>query len=309
MRKSDRDSPGRSAASPLGVETEVARYELEPGAVERLVAELDALGTLGLEERARDGRAVVLAYFPRGRIERTRLFALERVVPSLRFLGVSPVPASDWEREWRRGLAPRRIGSLWVRPSWCEPLPGPELIVDPQQAFGTGEHASTRLALQLLLDEVRPGDAMLDVGTGSGILALAALRCGAGSALGVDLDPVACASAAENRARNALPLDLVCGTLDALRARRRWDVVVANLLWSEMRPIFAQLGGHARRALVVSGLLATQAPGLDAACADSGWRSARERSEEQSGELWIARLLYARERQSSSNSSSVSSSA
>ena len=292
-----------------GTATEVARFALERDALDRLVAELDSLGTLGLEERPLAGRVEVLAYFAPGRVERGRLRALERIAPSVRCLGVEPVPPADWEREWRRGLAPRRIGGLRVRPSWCEPGEGPELVVDPQQAFGSGEHASTRLALRLLLDELRPGDGLLDVGAGSGILGLAALRLGAGRALGVERDPVACANAVQNRARNRLPLALVCGTLDALRPGARWEVAVANLLWSELRPIFGRVRACARRAAVVSGYLAAQAPELDAACAGSGWRTVRELREEQSGDVWAARLLQARDRQSSSRSASVSSSA
>ncbi|MCE2390480.1 MAG: 50S ribosomal protein L11 methyltransferase [Proteobacteria bacterium] len=271
------------------------------------MAELDALGTLGVEERAHGDGACLLAYFTRGQVERARLFALERTVTSLRCLGVEPVPETDWERESRRGLSPRCIGGLWVRPSWCAPVAEPELVIDPRQAFGSGEHASTRLALRLTLAELRPGDSLLDVGTGSGILGLAALRRGAGSALGVDVDPVACRNANQNRAGNALPLGLVCGTPDSLRPGWLWDMVVANLLWSELRPIFGRLRGHARRALIVSGLLASQAAELEHACAVSGWRCARELSEEQSGDVWVARSLYPRDRQSSRSSSSVSS--
>jgi ribosomal protein L11 methyltransferase len=177
--------------------TWVARYRLPAEAAERLVAELDSLGTLGLEERDGEaGELLVLAYFPAARADATRLERAARVDPRVRWGGCEPVPETDWEQTWRAGLAPRQVAGLWIRPSWCTSAGAPEIVIDPEQAFGSGEHATTRLALALLLEALAPGDTLLDVGSGSGILALGSLRTGAGAAVGLDLDPVACASAA-----------------------------------------------------------------------------------------------------------------
>ena len=279
--------------------TRVARYVLPAEAAEALVAELDSLGTLGLEERdAGEGELLFLAYFGAAAADDAALAAAARVDPRARWLGCEPVPDTDWEQAWRAGLAPRRVAGLWVRPSWCAPAGEPELVIDPKQAFGSGEHATTRLALRLLLDALRPGDELLDIGCGSGILALGALRCGAGRALGFDLDPVACINAAENRRRNDLPLELYCGTLDALAPGARFDLVVANLLWSQLETCLPRLLEIPRRALVVSGHLAAQRALVRGRLVGPDWEAAAELEESQGGDLWCAIRVQRRSLQS-----------
>jgi len=265
----------------------VYRVAAPEAEVERLLAELSTLGTLGVEERG----AELAAYFPADADVAAALAALADPARHISVSGPEAVPDADWEAEWRRGLAPRCISGLWVRPSFCAPAGEPELVIDPQQAFGSGEHATTRLALELLLETLRPGDSVLDVGTGSGILGLAALRRGAGFTLGFDTDPVAIVNAAENRVRNRLPLALYCGGLEALADGRRFDVCVANLLVHELLPFLDALAARARRALIVSGALEREWTRLAAHPALAGFRSARERCEAQSGDLWCARLF------------------
>jgi ribosomal protein L11 methyltransferase len=117
------------------------------------------------------------------------------------------VPPEDWEAAWRRGLGPRRVGRLVIAPSWSVPDPaGPfTIVIDPETAFGTGEHGSTRAALQLLDRLIRPGDRVLDLGSGSGILSIAAVALGAARAVGIDRDPEAEPIAAANALRNGRP--------------------------------------------------------------------------------------------------------
>jgi ribosomal protein L11 methyltransferase len=252
---------------------------------DRLAAELDACGTLGWIERD----AGFVAYFAdAAAAPAVQALADPRLQVVVR--GPLPVPDQDWEHSWREGLAPRRVAGLWIRPSWCAAAPdgAPEIVIDPQQAFGSGEHATTRLALELLLRALRPGDAVFDVGTGSGILALAALRCAAGSALGIDLDAAACANARENAQRNGLPLRLALATPAALRPGRRFDVVVANLLASELTPWLAALAAAARRELVLSGHLVAERGLWPEPLRALGWERAHELEEAQSGDVWVA---------------------
>jgi ribosomal protein L11 methyltransferase len=270
------------------------RFEAPDGESERLLAELWSLGTSGVEERAlesRSGRTELVAYFGADAAPLAELRALADPARQIELRGPELVEERDWEVAWREGLAPRRIGRLWVRPSFCPSAGSPELVIDPQQAFGSGEHATTRLSLGLLQEQLRPSDSLLDLGTGSGILGLAALRCGAARALGLDSDPVAIANAAENRARNALPLALACGTLDALSGSVRFDVVVANLLLHELLPCLDLLAARSRRVLVLSGYLARERAALDGALDPRVWMQMRESSEIQSGDRWCARAL------------------
>jgi len=142
----------------------------------------------------------------------------------------------DWSTRWRDGLGPRRFGRLTVMPSWIggAEAPGPTTVVlDPENAFGSGEHGSTRAALTLLERLIRPGDRVLDLGSGSGILAIAASRLGAARAVGVEEDAEANQVAIRNAARNG-----VAGLTDFLDGDARdlapllgpADLLLSNIL-------------------------------------------------------------------------------
>ena len=117
-----------------------------------------------------------------------------------------PIEPVDWSTRWRDGLGARSFGRLTVTPSWAPPTGavGPVVMLDPETAFGSGEHASTRVALVLLERLVRPGDYVLDLGSGSGILAIAAVKLGAARAVGIEQDAEANAVAARNAERNGV---------------------------------------------------------------------------------------------------------
>jgi ribosomal protein L11 methyltransferase len=281
------------------------RVEAPPREWDRLIGELHDRGTLGVEERPEDPSPQILAYFDADSPHEA-VSSLADEGLAIRVGDVEPVADEPWGQRWREGLRPRRVGPLWIRPSWCEPAGGPEIEIDPERAFGSGEHATTRLALKLLLDELRSGETVLDVGTGSGILALGALRSGARSAVGLDVDPVACSTARENAARNRVELALVCAKLDALRPHVRFDLLVANLLRSRMEPWLARLVGHTGRRCVLSGYLEREWPRLRAALEPLGVTPIRVETEAQSDEVWGACVLaHARDLQSSSRSRRV----
>jgi ribosomal protein L11 methyltransferase len=147
---------------------------------------------------------------------------------------VEPV---DWTTRWREGLGARRFGRLTVRPSWTGPVhsAGPLVVLDPESAFGSGEHGSTRVALALLERWVRPGHRVLDLGSGSGILAIAAVKLGASRAVGIDSDAEANVVARRNAGRNAVQdcvefLDGDAGDLAPLLGPA--DLVLSNILRS-----------------------------------------------------------------------------
>ena len=113
---------------------------------------------------------------------------------------------ADWRLRWREGLGIRRIGRVTIVPSWLRPPPDTEALVvlDPETAFGSGEHGSTRAALRLLDARLRAGTTVLDLGSGSGILAIAAVKLGAARAIGIDVDPEAVMVAEGNADRNGV---------------------------------------------------------------------------------------------------------
>lgn len=183
-------------------------------------------------------RACVLAPFDasRRRALRRRIGALvlSAPLPPLRY---APVRTTDWSEEWKRFFHVLRVGRLVVQPSWeqAEARPGDLVIdLDPGKAFGTGQHETTRLCLAALEAHLRPGMRVLDVGTGSGILAIAAVLLGAVHVDGIDIDAEAVEVARANVARNGVAerIALAAGSLgdawpwaDAPRA----DLVVANI--------------------------------------------------------------------------------
>jgi ribosomal protein L11 methyltransferase len=148
-----------------------------------------------------------------------------------------PLDDVDWSLRWRDGLGPRRIGRLTVAPSWAVPdaVDGPLVVLDPETAFGSGEHGSTRAALTLLERHVRDGDQVLDFGSGSGILAIAAVVLGARSATGIEIDDESNEVAARNAAANHVAdrirfLDGDAAVLGPLLGPA--DLVLSNILRS-----------------------------------------------------------------------------
>lgn len=154
-----------------------------------------------------------------------------------RDIRVEELPDQDWNRQWAQSVRPIRIGRrIVIRPSW-EPVAlqaqDIEIVLDPKQAFGTGHHATTRMLLEWLEDRIHGGEFVLDVGSGSGILAMVALRLGAASALGVECDPVAVDCARDYATENGFMdnLEFRCGTLEDIdrQGALRPDLVLANL--------------------------------------------------------------------------------
>jgi ribosomal protein L11 methyltransferase len=171
---------------------------------------------------------------------------------------------------------------LWIVPTWYE-LPDPgavNVILDPGAAFGTGSHPTTRLCLAWLEKNIRAGDAVLDYGCGSGILSIAALKLGAGSAAAVDIDPLSLEAARYNARQNAVALE-VFDAQQALPGSAR--ITVANILANPLRMLAPIIASHTRPGgeIALSGILEEQAgeviaayrpwADLEVSARDSGW--------------------------------------
>lgn len=225
--------------------SEIQRYTLPrpPDGAELAAARLWAAGALGVWERTDD----LVAWFreragdvpPGGRweVEEDR----------------------DWQAEWKAGITPVTAGRFLVVPTWLADevggAPGQlRIVLDPGRAFGSGHHATTTQCLELLEELDVAGGHVLDVGTGTGILAIGAVLLGAGEVLAVDVDPEAVEVARDNAARNDVDLTTAVGSADA--GEGSFDVVLANLVTDTIVALAPQLVARVRPggALIASGI-------------------------------------------------------
>jgi len=174
---------------------------------------------------------------------------------------VEEVAEQNWVRLTQSQFDPIRVSErLWIVPSWhAAPDPAAvNLVLDPGMAFGTGSHATTRLCLEWLERNVRSGCSVLDYGCGSGILAIAAARLGAGTVAGVDIDPLAVEAARANAERNGVMATFHDSAQPVAGA---YDLVVANILSNPLRLLAPAICAHVRRGgrLALSGILREQA--------------------------------------------------
>ncbi|MFC0269262.1 50S ribosomal protein L11 methyltransferase [Kushneria aurantia] len=174
----------------------------------------------------------------------------------------------DWSREWMDGFEPLQMGErLWIVPSWHE-APQPDavnLLLDPGLAFGTGTHPTTALCLGWLDEQALAGHlrdtTVLDVGCGSGILAIAALALGAGYALGTDIDPQALQASRDNAERNAIEEHRLLLAPAEPAPSGRFDIVLANILAAPLIELSSMIAARVAPGgrIALSGVLAQQA--------------------------------------------------
>ena len=184
--------------------------------------------------------------------------------------GIERLADEDWVRKSQAQFAPFRAGRLWIGATWHQPPADASVIVriDPGMAFGTGSHQSTRLVLGYLERTVSGGERVLDYGCGSGILAIAAIKLGAGPIAAVDIDPLSVEVTLANAQANSV--DLRASLPEALEPGR-YDLVVANILAKPLIELAPVLSARARPGgrLALSGILDSQADEVAAAYAQT----------------------------------------
>jgi ribosomal protein L11 methyltransferase len=261
----------------------------EPDQADLVLAELTVLAPNGVEEERGPGYVEYAIYGGEG--ELPELGEIDAAVGGRRIeVSATEVP-DDWADRWRDFHKPLLVGErLWLRPSWEEPRQGTiDVVVDPGQAFGTGAHPTTRLCLELLLELEAAGEGegpLADLGTGSGVLAIAAAKLGWDPIRGYDHEPAAIEAAAANAAANGVELELK-------RANLRESLpdlpstVVANLTAPILEAVAGRLEPPIPTTLVLSGLLPTELDATAAAFAPAGLAEADRRRDGD----WAALLL------------------
>jgi ribosomal protein L11 methyltransferase len=294
----------------------------DPADLERYLADPRAARWDGVDEALLTGRdrgAQARVYLPNDKQGLARWAALRRGLARLRredgagrygalAWTLATVREEDWANNWKAYFKPFTIGErLVVKPTW-ETWAGEDgrliLEIDPGSSFGTGQHHTTRLCLELLEKYSRPGQEVLDLGCGSGILFIAALLLGAKRAVGADIEENAGKTAADNALLNHLPQSrfaVYTGDVaadEALRRRLGWggewaDLLLVNIVADVILALTPYLAGFLRPAgcLLVSGLIEDRAPEVLAALEGAGFSLIERRR----GEDWHALALRRRQ--------------
>ncbi len=245
----------------------------------QMCAHLDATGH-ALQTDAKSAIGEHVAWFTTGPdIRETRA----RIAAAAMLLGVQNKDISlaeigdDWETAWQRDWHGMPVGDrLWVRPSFCKAAPEGriDIVLDPGMAFGTGQHATTQLCLRAIerVCKQHAPKTMLDMGAGSGLLAIAAAKLGAKVILAIDSDPISVEASRINAGINDITLESLLGDVPP---QQSFELVAANILAGpliDMAPALAQCVGQR---LVLSGLLSEQTETVTAAYLAAGLKFAR----------------------------------
>jgi ribosomal protein L11 methyltransferase len=270
------------AVEVAGIDAELAADVLRQGcpggvaieAPSRLDPELDAYVLDG------DAPALVKGYLPAGpealRLQRSLKLALQSapLQRDARWRRARRLREADWRESWKKYFGVQRIGRrIIIVPSWIEFSPRPEhlvITIDPGMAFGTGQHPTTAMCLRALEEHVRPGLSVLDLGCGSGILAIAAAKLGASTVLALDTDPLAVKACRENAQANGVTVEVREGTLPL--PAPPFDVVVANISGLALERLAGAVADALREGgvLIASGFLDDRVMALSGAFAAAG---------------------------------------
>ena len=201
----------------------------------------------------------------------------------------------EWAESWKKYYNPIPLGRVTIVPAWQEYTPGEDEIIirmDPGMAFGTGTHETTRLVMKIMQDEIRGGERVLDVGTGSGILSICASKLGAKSCNAYDIDPVAVKVARDNAIADGCD-NITVGVSDLLHgvdiSQGKYDFCVANIVADiiiRMMPDIAKFITH-DAPLILSGIISMRADEVRRAVTENGFVVVREEQEND----WLAIMV------------------
>lgn len=228
---------------------------------ELLIAELFDLDFEGFEEEDN----LLIASIPANKFDDSKREEIERLLHQFSadsfIQSEELINPQNWNETWEQSIKPQSIGSFYVRPTWADKSDEPglvELLIDPKMAFGTGYHATTRLILEWLPEVISKGDTVLDAGTGTGILAIGALKLGAESAFGFDIDEWSKDNAEENMQLNGISkFEVELGSIETIPVGAKYDVILANINRNALIELIPQLLPYLRKGgkLLISGLL------------------------------------------------------
>lgn len=236
-------------------------FKLKDDFHELLIAELFEMDFEGFEQE----EDLLIASVPSNRFDDVKREEIVRILfnfADAELVNEELISPQNWNEKWEQSIKPQSIGKFYVRPTWAEKLPIDseltELLIDPKMAFGTGYHATTRLILEWLSDVVQKKDKVLDAGTGTGILGIAALKVGAESVFGFDIDEWSDDNCKENIALNGVTnFEIKLGSIEVIPTDSTFDVILANINRNALIELIPQFLKYLRKggSLLLSGLL------------------------------------------------------
>lgn len=261
---------------------------------EILIAELFDMDFDGFEEKEEN---ILIATIPTNHFDDSKRESIEKILCTIskgsRILTEEIIHPQNWNEAWERSIVPQTIGKFYVRPTWGKKMDTDdhiELIIDPKMAFGTGYHATTRLLLEWLPEVISLNDTVLDAGTGTGILALGALKLGAASAFGFDIDEWSEDNARENMILNQIEnLEVKLGSVDTIPMGAQYDVIVANINRNALLELIPILTNYLKDdgKMLLSGLLVEDESKIKSITKKEHLLHVGTRQEQE----WIAMLL------------------
>jgi ribosomal protein L11 methyltransferase len=270
------------------------------GFEERTTVLLMEEGSPGVEIEEYDGLVRIKGYFPVDTMTSERLLTLKRALPRIEGFKATitcrTLRERDWGKSWKKFFKPVRIGKhIIVKPAWKKVADKENkniiIEIDPGRAFGTGTHVTTQMALVALEEFISPPEnvELLDVGCGTGILSVAALKLGAQRALAIDTDPTAIKEAEKTIRINGIDngIDVRCGGIEKLGGT--FSIVVANITAEVLTQLAGQLASRLKKDgyLVLSGILEEQASAVHDAFASLGFKKCKAYQKEG----WMALVL------------------
>jgi ribosomal protein L11 methyltransferase len=256
-----------------------SREDLRPA----IAAAMFEAGAEGLQ----DDRDALITHLP-ATVDPAAFVARVRGADAALVATLAPLDDTDWSEKWKERITAHQLGGLVVTPPWLAAGrdPATTIVIEPAMAFGTGEHPTTRGVVRLMQGVIRPGDSVADLGAGSAVLAIAAVKLGAARAFAIEIDPDAIGNAEENVARNGVAgrvgvLEGDAAVLLPLVAPVR--VILANIISSvllELLPLLA-LTLAEDGVIILSGILLEERPRMLDALHDAGWVVEAEDAEEQ----------------------------
>ena len=211
-------------------------------------------------------------------------------------ISVEGMCEEDWSESWKQYYKPIPLGKVTIVPAWedYDARDGEVVIkMDPGMAFGTGTHETTRLVMKIMQDEIKGGERVLDVGTGSGILSICASKLGAKACFAYDIDPVAVTVAKENAERDGCT-NITVGVSDLLHGinkEEKYDFAVANIVADIIIRMLPDIGEHLKPGapLILSGIISMYRDKVVDAAKALGYKLVREEREND----WVALMVRA----------------